>query len=457
VRRAPHARSRTNGGTSESAGRKRAREWRALIERFESRDAVLAVVGLGYVGLPVAVSFAEAGFEVVGVDLAADKVQALSEGHSYLADVPDEVVADLRASGKLRVTTSYDDLRQADAVLICLPTPLQDGTPDLSFITAAGGSVAKVLCPGTLVVLESTTYPGTTEELLQPLLESAGLKAGKDFLLAYSPERIDPGNPIYGFGDIPKVVGGASSPARSAAQGLYQQVVPKVITVSGTREAELAKLIENTFRHVNIALVNELAVYAHEMGIDIWEAIEVAATKPFGYMPFWPSPGWGGHCIPLDPSYLSWKVRKERAHDVRFVELAQTVNSEMPRHVTQRAAALLNDRGKALRGSRILGVGVAYKGGTEDTRESAGIKVLDSLSSRGAKVSFYDPLVPEIRVGNHDLCSTSLATRTLRKQDLVIVFVPQEGVDYNLIIKESPLVFDCCNALKKKNARLVRL
>jgi UDP-N-acetyl-D-glucosamine dehydrogenase len=290
-----------------------------------------------------------------------------------------------------------------------------------------------------------------------PLLEAQGLVAGKDFLLAYSPERIDPGNALHSFGDVPKVVGGVNIDSRAAAQALYEQVIPKVVIVSGTREAELAKLIENTFRHVNIALVNELAVYAHEMEIDIWEAIGAAATKPFGFLPFWPGPGWGGHCIPLDPAYLSYRVRRTRAHEVRFVELAHTVNSEMTRHVVERATRMLNDRGKVPRGARVLGVGAAYKGGTEDVRESPGVKVLAALDARGVKVSYHDPLVKNLQIGKRNLRSASLTPEMLRKQDLVIVLVAQESVDQQVIANEAPLVFDCCNALGTRNGKVIRL
>jgi UDP-N-acetyl-D-glucosamine dehydrogenase len=283
------------------------------------------------------------------------------------------------------------------------------------------------------------------------------LTAGTDFLLAFSPERIDPGNPLYAFGDIPKVVGGITDESTRAAALLYGQVVPKVVTVSGTKEAELTKLIENTFRHVNIALVNELAVYAYEMGVDIWEAIEAAATKPFGYMPFWPGPGWGGHCIPLDPSYLSWAVRRDRAHEVRFVELAQTVNSEMPRHVVERVSLLLNDIGKPLRNARVMGVGVAYKEGTEDTRESAGLKVLSMLAKRRVKVSYHDPLVPRVCVNEREIESIALTKTALQQQDLVLLLTPQAGVEWELIADKSRIVFDCCNALRRKQANVVRL
>jgi UDP-N-acetyl-D-glucosamine dehydrogenase len=435
----------------------RGSDGRGLLERLEARDGVVGVVGLGYVGLPVAVTFGEAGFRVVGVDTDPERVEAIEDGRSYLRDVAGDRVAALRRSGRLRATKSYRRLARADAVLIAVPTPLRQGNPDLSAIESAGRALAKVLSADTLVVLESTTYPGTTEEVVGPLLEAGGLKAGRDFLLAYSPERIDPGNPTFGFDDIPKIVGGIDEASTRAAEILYGQVVPKVVTVSGPRQAEMAKLLENIFRHVNIALVNELATYAQDMGVDIWESIEAAATKPFGYMPFWPGPGWGGHCIPLDPAYLSWRVRRDRSHEVKFVELAHTVNAEMPRHVAERIAILLNEEGKAVRGSRVLGIGAAYKAGTEDTRGSPGRKVLQILAARGAEVAYHDPLVPRLELDGTTLRSVPLSPEVLRQQDIVAALVPQEGIAWDVVAAESPLVLDCCNALGRRAGRIVRM
>lgn len=428
-----------------------------LLAKLDSIEGLIGIVGLGYVGLPVATAFAEVGFRVVGIDLREQKVDLIEQGRSHLLDVPDERIAPLRRSGRLRASTSFDPLREADAIIICVPTPIEEGSPDLSRVVFAGESLAKVLKRGALVVLESTTYPGTTEELMQPLLEGTGLKGGVDFLLAYSPERIDPGNPNYEFADIPKVVGGIDEASTQAAARLYQHVVPKVVPVSGTREAEMAKLIENTFRHINIALVNELALYSEELGVDIWEAISAAATKPFGFMPFWPSPGWGGHCIPLDPAYLSWKVRKSRSHEIRFVELAQALNSEMPRHIVERISLILNDEGKSVRGATILGVGVAYKGGTEDTRDSPGVKILGALASRGAEIQYHDPLVGEVEIAEGTLRSRALTPEALHTADLVVIFVPQRDVDWQLIVSEGVRVFDCCNALGRSDDKITRL
>jgi UDP-N-acetyl-D-glucosamine dehydrogenase len=429
----------------------------ALIDRIEAQQAVVAVVGLGYVGLPVALSFAEAGFSVLGMDLREEKVETINSGRSHLHEIPNKRVSSAVESGRLDATTSFEALSEADAVIVCVPTPLAKGAPDLSNVVFATESLGKTLKPGALFVLESTTYPGTTEELLQPLLEAGGMKAGEDFFLAFSPERIDPGNPLYDFSDIPKVVGGVNEASTRAAAALYQQVVPKVVTVSGTREAEMSKLIENTYRHINIALINELAVYSHEMGIDIWESIEAAATKPFGFMPFWPSPGWGGHCIPLDPSYLSWKVRQYRDHEIRFIELAQSVNSEMPRHVVERIANLLNEDNKSVKGAKVLCIGVAYKGGSQDVRESAGLRVISALRKRGAQVSYHDPLVEEVEVGDTSMQSVELTDNVLQNQDVVVILIPQTDVDWNLIAEHAPLTFDCCNALKARSPKNHRL
>lgn len=428
-----------------------------LKRRFTSHEAHIGVVGLGYVGLPVAVTFAEAGFRVTGIDLREEKVRLIEEGRSHLKDVPDSRLKPLRDSEKLRAAMSFEPLSEADAVIICVPTPISAGAPDLSRVVFAGEELGKVLTTETLVVLESTTYPGTTDELLKPLLEVAGLVVGKHIFLAFSPERIDPGNPEYEFADIPKIVGGCDSAATELAETLYSQVVPKVVVVSGTREAEMAKLIENTFRHVNIALVNELALYSHDLGVDIWEAIESAATKPFGFMPFWPGPGWGGHCIPLDPSYLSWRVRSLRSHEIRFVELAQSIHAEMPRHVLERTSRMLNDTSKSIRGARILCVGTAYKPGTEDTRESPALKIIAELITQGADVSYHDPLVEQLYIEGRQIHSTPLDAPTIVNQDLILILIRQDGVDWHLLNEHARLVFDCCNALKARGPNIKRL
>lgn len=427
------------------------------MNRIEGKNALVGVIGLGYVGLPVAVSFAEAGFNVLGIDLNEEKVRVLEAGKSFLRDVPHERIAPLAEAGRLRASSSYAGLKDADAILICVPTPITDGAPDLSLVIAAGTAIGQVLKPGRVVILESTTYPGSTEELLCPLLESDGLKVGQDFLLAFSPERIDPGNPFFSFTDIPKIVGGIDAESTRVAGALYGQVVPKVVSVSSPKEAELAKLIENTFRHVNIALVNELAVYAHEMDVDIWEAIDAAASKPFGFMPFYPGPGWGGHCIPLDPTYLSWRVRRDRSHEVRFVEVAQTVNAEMPRYVAERVSLLLNELGKSVKGANVLAIGVSYKPETEDTREAGALKVLSRLSKQGAQVSYHDPLVPSVSVGDSTFESVTLDAEMIARQDIVVILVAQVGVDWERIASFAQLVLDCCNALHRRTATIHRL
>jgi nucleotide sugar dehydrogenase len=428
-----------------------------LLQRIESKDAVVGVVGLGYVGLPVAVSFAEAGFRVIGVDVNPAKVETLAAGRSFLTDVPSEQVAPLVEAGRFTPVTSFETLAQADAILICVPTPITDGAPDLSLVVGAGKAIGEVLKRPSLVVLESTTYPGSTDELLAPLLAGDRYTAGIDFCLAFSPERIDPGNPVYSFTDIPKIVGGIDDNSTQVAAALYGQVVPKVVTVTSTREAELAKLIENTFRHVNIALVNELAIYAHEMGIDIWEAIDAAASKPFGFMPFYPGPGWGGHCIPLDPAYLSWRVRRDRSHEVRFVEVAQAVNSEMPREVTNRISAYLNDQGKSVRNAKILAVGAAYKPGVDDTREAGALKVIGRLAKQGAEVSLLDPVVGSVEVDGQTLTSVDPTPELIAGQDIVVILVAQHGVDWESIATNATFVLDCCNALKRKSDKIKRL
>jgi UDP-N-acetyl-D-glucosamine dehydrogenase len=426
-----------------------------LEDRLEDRTARIGVVGLGYAGLPVALAFAEAGFTVIGVDLDAERVSALEEGKSYITDVTDDRVASARSL--MTASTSYDALSEADAVLICVPTPLVDNQPDLSAVRHAGGEVARVLREGALVVLESTTYPGTTDEVLAPLIEAGARKAGEEFHLAYSAERIDPGNRRFAFREIPKVVGGMTPRCGDLAEALYEAAVDKVVRVSGTREAELAKLLENTFRHVNIALVNELAIYAHDLDIDIWQSIDAASSKPFGFMPFYPGPGVGGHCIGIDPSYLSWRVQQTKGHAFRFVELANELNRYMPRFVVERAALLLNERGRALKDARVLVVGLAYKPGIEDTRESPAMEVAALLLERGALVDYHDPLVPIAEIGGREFSSVALEAEALRSTDLVVVITPHPQVDLDMLVRESPLVFDTRRAIADPAPNVVSL
>jgi len=415
----------------------------------------VGVVGLGYVGLPLLVSAVRVGFRGVGVDLDPGRVEAIGAGRSYLSDLSDEVLRE--AAGSLEASTSYEALRDCDVVVVCVPTPLKDHDPDLGHIEAAGQGIARELRPGMLVILESTTYPGTTEEVLRPILETSGLAAGRDFALAYSPERIDPGRGLDHLAKTPKVVGGFTKACGSLAAEFYRTFVHEVHVVSSPREAEMAKLIENTFRHVNIALVNELAFLSRDLDVDLWEAIRAAATKPFGFMPFWPGPGVGGHCIAIDPSYLSWRVGQRTGHRLNFVEHAQEVNARMPGFVAQRVGDALNRQGKPVQGSRILGVGVTYKPDVNDCRESPAIAVLSRLAEAGAKVSYHDPYVAELRVGSKTLRSRPLTHEVLGAQDCVVVLTAHSCIDFEDVVERAALVFDARGVTRGVRRNVVRL
>lgn len=416
-------------------------DWRAsLIKRIRARRSTVGVVGLGYVGLPLLLAAEEAGFSVVGLDTDRGKISAIKAGKSYITDVDDSRLRRISKTSKL--TTQHAGLRNCDVMLITVPTPLRHHAPDLSFIEEAARAIGKNLKRGTLVVLESTTYPGTTEEVVLPELEASGLKAGEDFALAYAPERIDPGQDLQHLVKTPRVVGGLTPKCTKIAAAFYGEIVDEVHTVSSPREAEMAKLIENTFRHVNIALVNELAMISPELGVNIWEALKAASTKPYGYMPFWPGPGVGGHCIAIDPSFLSWRVGQRLGHHMTFVEHSQEVNTRMPAYVVSRVAEALNDRGKAIRGSKIMAVGVAYKANVNDYRESPALAVIKRLSSSGASVSFHDPFVEEIRLDDKPLTSVPLTKKTLGRQDCVVVLTAHNGIDYEKLVEASELVFD---------------
>ncbi|HKZ76395.1 MAG TPA: nucleotide sugar dehydrogenase [Actinomycetota bacterium] len=415
----------------------------------------MGVVGLGYVGLPLLVSAVRVGFRGVGVDLDRGRVEAIGAGRSYLSDLSDEVLRE--TAGSLRASTRYEALRDCDVVVVCVPTPLKDHDPDLGHIEAAGEGIARQLRPGVLVILESTTYPGTTEEVLRPILETSGLAAGRDFALAYSPERIDPGRGLDHLAKTPKVVGGLTKACGSLAAEFYRTFVHEVHVVSSPREAEMAKLIENTFRHVNIALVNELAFLSRDLDVDLWEAIRAAATKPFGFMPFWPGPGVGGHCIAIDPSYLSWRVGQRTGHRLNFVEHAQEVNARMPGFVAQRVGDALNRQGKPVRGSRILGVGVTYKPDVNDCRESPAIAVLSRLAEAGAKVSYHDPYVAELRVGSKTLRSRPLTHEVLGAQDCVVVLTAHSCIDFEDVVERAALVFDARGVTRGVRRNVVRL
>jgi len=414
-----------------------------LAASIRDRTAVVAVVGLGYVGLPLLVGVHQAGFGTIGLDADGSKIDALLEGRSYIVDVPGSEIA---ALDRTTFTVDAAALDRADVVVLCLPTPLADGAPDLSMVGAAAETVAAHLGPGMLVILESTTWPGTTEEFLRPILETSGRTAGADFALAYSPERIDPGSSGHQLATTPKIVSGLTDRCRDLAVSFYAPIVGSVAVTSSPRDAEMAKLIENTYRQVNIALVNELAVMAKDLGVDIWEALHAAATKPFGYQPFWPGPGVGGHCIAIDPTYLSWRAGQQLGYRVGFIEHANEVNNRMPDYVATRVAELLNDRGKAVNGSRVLGVGVAFKAGVDDLRGSPAIEVLERLAAKGADVRFHDPFVDSITIGGRELRSVPADPETLADTDAVLVLTAHPQIDVHAIVAAAPLVFDARGA-----------
>lgn len=429
-----------------------------ICNKFESRDARLAVIGLGYVGLPLAMEYARQGFEVVGIDLVREKVDQLNRGESYIIDVPSAEVKAAVDAGRFRATTEAADLATCDSVNICVPTPLsKTQDPDMTYIQSAVDVIVPHLHEGMLVILESTTYPGTCEEVILPRLAETGLVVGENFHLAFSPERVDPGNPVYQTKNIPKVVGGVTESCTRAAACLYEQVMDTVVPVSTARVAETVKLLENTFRSVNIGLVNEIALLCDSMDIDVWEVIEAAGTKPFGFMPFYPGPGLGGHCIPIDPFYFSWKA-KQVGMEARFIELAGQVNGSMPRHVVSLVVDALNDHKRSVNGSRILIVGVAYKPNIDDVRESPALDIMDMLHKRGAEVRWYDPHVPELH-GMDDMPKLKDWTaETLADFEAAVIITPHAGVDHELLLASGPVVVDTRNALKgRRDKNLVRL
>ena len=429
----------------------------SLRRRILARDARVAVVGQGYVGLSLACAAAEAGFAVTGIDTDPARVAALAAGELVVPGVDEGAFRRGVATGQLDFATGGQALAEADVVCICVPTPVRDHTPDLSFVEQACRDVAEHLTGGRLVVLESTTYPGTTNELVAPLLEASGQRVGRDFLLAYSPERIDPGNQEFHFANTPRIVGGTTAEATSVAALFYEQMIEKVVTVSSARAAELAKLLENTFRHVNIALVNEMAMVCHETGIDVWEVIAAAATKPFGFMAFTPGPGVGGHCIPLDPAYLAWQVRRDVGHQFRILEQAQDINAQMPGWVARRIGEALNEHAKALKGARVLVLGVAYKPDVGDVRESPSLRVMAALARRGAKLSFHDPFVDAIDLDGRRLQRTALTPRAVAGADLVALLTPHSSYDLEWLARSAALLFDARHAIEGDPDNLVRL
>jgi UDP-N-acetyl-D-glucosamine dehydrogenase len=427
-----------------------------LAAKIESKTARVGVVGLGYVGLPLAVEYAEAGYHVTGIDLSEGKTARINAGDSYIGDVPSSSVAPLVASGKLRATTDFSVIRDLDTVNICVPTPLRKTKdPDMSYIVAACEEIARYFHPGMLVILESTTYPGTTDELVLPMLEKSGLKVGTDFFLCFSPERVDPGNAKFQTKNIPKVVGGSTPACTELGRLFYSQALQTVVPVSSTQVAEMVKLLENTFRMINIGLVNEMAVMCDGMGIDVWEVIGAAATKPFGFMPFYPGPGLGGHCIPIDPFYLSWKT-KQAGIEARFIELAGYINGQMPHFVVNKVQNALNDVGKPVKGSKIHIYGVSYKRDIEDVRESPALDVIHLLKKRGAVVSFSDPHVSQIRLEDETLLAEE--NGRFRTADCVVIVTDHSAFDYKALVEEAKLIVDTRNALKGfKSDKIVRL
>ena len=423
-----------------------------LIQKLHDRQATAAVIGLGYVGLPLAIEFAEAGLSVLGIDRDAAKVAALNRGESYILDVPAAAVSNALSAGRFEATTEFGRLREADTVNICVPTPLRKTKdPDLSYIVSAAEEIARHLHGGQLVILESTTYPGTTEEVVQPMLEAGGLLAGRDFFLAFSPERVDPGNPTFRTSNIPKVVGGIDGPSTEVATALYGLVVKSVVPVSNTRVAEMVKLLENTFRAVNIGLVNELALMCRDLDVNVWDVIVAAATKPFGFMPFYPGPGLGGHCIPIDPFYLSWKARQS-GFESRFIELAGHINGAMPRYVVDRVSEALNTAGKPVQGSRVHLLGMAYKPDVSDARESPAIDIAQLLLRRGALVAYSDPYVPTIEHGDVVLDAVPIEDVLDGSIDCGVVTTNHAAFDYGAIVRGLPLIVDTRNALKGHRA-----
>lgn len=425
-----------------------------LINKFNNRNAVIGVVGLGYVGLPLAVEKAKAGFNVIGFDVQKNKVDMVNQGVNYIGDVVDDDLRAIVANDKLRATSDFSFINEVDAVAICVPTPLDIyQQPDTSYVENSTREISRYIRSGMMIVLESTTYPGTTEELVKPILEESGLKCGVDFFLAYSPERVDPGNKHFNTKNTPKVVGGVTEHCTKVAAAMYRAVLDgEVHEVSSPAVAEMEKIYENTFRHINIALANEMAILCQKMGIDVWEVIDAAKTKPYGFMPFYPGPGLGGHCIPIDPFYLTWKAREYNYH-TRLIELAGEINNSMPEFVIDRMMEILNKEKKPLNGSRIIILGVAYKKDIEDVRESPVLSILQSLKRAGADFSVVDPFVPSFRLDNQIIETVNLNAKLLQEADLVIITTDHSSFDADLIINHSSVIFDTRNALKGRGTK----
>ena len=425
-----------------------------LLERMNQREAKVGIVGLGYVGLPLAVEFAEAGFSVIGVDVSEAKIQHLNRGESYVGDIPSARLKPLVESGKFRASTSYADLSAADTVSICVPTPLrQTKDPDMSYVIEAVNAVADICHEGMLIVLESTTYPGTTEEIIVPRLTENNFHPGENVFVAFSPERIDPGNPQFGVRNTPKVIGGINPDSTEVAVALYSTAVNQVVPVSSPTTAEMVKLLENTFRAVNIGLANEMALMCDKLGVDVWEVIKAASSKPFGFMPFYPGPGLGGHCIPIDPLYLSWKL-KTLNYTARFIELASEINTSMPLYVIDKVNDALNDARKSVRGSKIVVLGVAYKRDVDDVRESPALDVISLLEKRGADVVFHDPHIAQVRLEDNAIMKrTEYSDALLESADCVVIVTDHSAYDWQHVLDHSTLVVDTRHATMPREGR----
>jgi len=432
-----------------------------IAKRIETNKAKIGIIGLGYVGLPLAVAFAKAGFDVIGVEQNPKRCKMVNRGQNYISDVTDEDLKKVIKLSKLKGSDDFSKLKKVDVICICVPTPLdKNKQPNISYVKSVTKQIAKNIRKGQLVVLESTTYPGTTEEIILPKLQASGLKVGKDFFLAFSPERVDPGNRIFKTQNIPKVVGGVTPKCTEIAQKLYSKIIPQIYAVSSPRVAEMEKLLENVFRSVNIALVNELSILCKKMNINIWEVIEAAKTKPYGFMPFYPGPGLGGHCIPLDPFYLSWKA-KEYNMNTRFIELAGEINDRMPGYVVQLVQDSLNQSGKSLRGSKVLVLGAAYKKDIDDWRESPSLKIIEILENKEATVCYNDPLIPKVKIAGKMHSSVQLNKQLLKRVDCVVIATDHSLYDYREIVEAANLVVDTRNATASvsdnHSARIVKI
>jgi len=429
-----------------------------LLDKIKDKKIKPCIIGLGYVGLPLAIEFAKAEFNVTGIDLDKSRVDSVNRGESYIGDISNEEIFSIHH--RFSATTNYSILKEIDTISICVPTPLRKTKdPDISYIISAAREISKYLRTGQLIILESTTYPGTTEEVVLPIFESKGLKVGKDFYLAFSPERVDPGNKKFNTRNIPKIVGGVTAECTKMAVALYEEIVEKVIPVSSTQVAEMTKLLENTFRAVNIGLINEIAKMCNKMGIDVWEVIEAAKTKPFGFMPFYPGPGLGGHCIPLDPLYLSWKA-KINGFNPRFIELADEINSSMPEYVVSKITNSLNEKKKSINGSKVLILGVAYKRDVNDIRESPALEIMKILKDKGAEVLYNDPHIPELNTDNLNFKSSQLKEELLESVDCIAIITDHTNYDYLRIVKNARLLIDTRNAtrgINNEKKKIVRI